>query len=712
MMRSVVRSGACALVLLLHTMAPDAAAQNTSQPQEPIRITAPPLIVTAPQKEPADAVKLPLSVSAVSGAMLDAAGDTTISEAATYSPNTYFAEFSARKLSNARIRGVGSSPLNPGVTTYIDGVAQLNANTSSIEFLDIGQVEFVRGPQSALYGRNTLGGLISIASGRPSLQKWTGNVRVPIGSDSEFNVMGTASGPLSEKLAVSFGAGRHQRDGYTVNDITGNDLDFRGATFGKAQLLWTPSPAWDARLIVHGESARDGDYALFDLGLLRERPFHAARDFEGKTDRDLFNTTFTLEHRGSGIAWTSTTGVGNWDTHDATDLDYTPLALATRENTEQATQFSEEIRVASSAAGPAAGRRLRWQAGALVFTQNYDQDAVNHYSPGFPSPEAPFAIDDHTDSSLDDVGIGVYGQGVFAAAAKLDVTVGARFDYEHKAANIRSFLEAAFPLGPGSVVDEERGFSNVSPQLGVSYQLGQEQTLYASVGRGFKAGGFNPAAPAGSESYDEEATWNVEGGTKAQFAGGHATASAAVFFTDWNDLQLNLPNLSVPGQFYIANVGAAQSTGVEFSLTAQPHDMVSIFGSFGYTHARFGDGSISSGLDVSGNTIPNTPDYTVGLGAQFTRPVGQYTVYGRGEAAFVGEFQYDDFNSASQEAYTLVDFSAGVERHGLLIELWVKNAFDERYFPIAFAYGALAPSGFIGETGRPRTWGIRAGYSF
>jgi hypothetical protein len=84
---------------------------------------------------------------------------------------------------------------------------------------------------------------------------------------------------------MSAGIGRTQRNGFTVNDLTGHDLDSREATFTKAQLLWTPSTAWEARLIVNGEWARDGDYALYVLGSLRANPFHAARDFEGKTVR-------------------------------------------------------------------------------------------------------------------------------------------------------------------------------------------------------------------------------------------------------------------------------------------------------------------------------------------------------------------------------------------------------------------------------------------
>ena len=92
----------------------------------------------------------------------DIAGVRTVSEAAILAPNTFFSEFTARKLSNARFRGISSSPANPGITTYIDGVPQFSTHTSNIEFMDVDNVEFVRGPQSALFGRNTLGGLVHI----------------------------------------------------------------------------------------------------------------------------------------------------------------------------------------------------------------------------------------------------------------------------------------------------------------------------------------------------------------------------------------------------------------------------------------------------------------------------------------------------------------------------------------------------------------------
>src|SRR5688500_7985819 len=181
------------------------AAQGTSTqgtpPQAPGSVTLPTVTVTA-QKEPADVQRLPVSVTVVPIEWL--ALGSSVSDAGRFSPNTYFSEFTARKLTNPRFRGIGASPANPSITTFVDGVPLLNANASNIELMDVQQVEFVRGPQSALFGRNTLAGLINVASSRPSLTEWHGQVAVPIGNYSAREVRGTVSGPISGQLA--FGA--------------------------------------------------------------------------------------------------------------------------------------------------------------------------------------------------------------------------------------------------------------------------------------------------------------------------------------------------------------------------------------------------------------------------------------------------------------------------------------------------------------------------
>jgi iron complex outermembrane receptor protein len=689
-------------------------APNLAQAQAPAAaFQLPPLIVTA-QKESAPAQELPVSLSTFTDQTVRNSGATVVSD--LFAPNVYFTEFSARKLSNPRFRSIGASPANPAVATYFDGVPQFNTNSSSIDLLDVGQVEFVRGPQSALFGRNAIGGLINVTSARPSLSGWTGGLSVPFGNSSLREVRGNVAGPVVDgKLAVAAAMQYGQRDGFTVNDITGNDVDSREAFSAKGQVLWTPMRSWETRVIINGERARDGDYALSDLAGLRANPFHTMRDFEGHTNRDIFGTTVLSRHEGSRFSVSSTTGFLKWKTEDATDLDYTPLPLIVRNNDEESFQFTQEVRVASSpnaALRLSDGAALRWQAGVFLFTQNYEQDAVNSLAPFTFSPLITFPLGlTLPQAELDDFGIGVYGQGTATFANRFDLTAGVRVDNEQKDASLSTFFTPQ--IQPRRDLVTDASFSNVSPQFSAAVRLQPEKTAYVSVTRGYKAGGFNPVSPVGSEAYGEEHAWNLEGGVKTMWAAGRVMANASVFRIDWEDLQLNIPDLTSPAQFYIANIGGATSSGVEVELNGRVHPSMDVFGGFGYTRARFSDGSISNGVPVGGNTIPNTPEYTATLGAQLAHPVRPgISVYGRAEAVFYGAFEYDDLNLARQDSYSLANFRAGARGRYLFAEAWVRNAFDTKYIPIAFAYGALAPSGFVGEMGRPRTFGVSAGVTF
>src|SRR5262245_52627033 len=113
-----------------------------AQNQSP-SLVLPTVIVTA-QKEATDIKEVPASVTAVTSRTISDSGLLSVTEAGIFAPNTVFTEFTARKVSNARFRGIGASPANPAITTYIDGVPQLNSNTSNIELIDVSQIEFVR----------------------------------------------------------------------------------------------------------------------------------------------------------------------------------------------------------------------------------------------------------------------------------------------------------------------------------------------------------------------------------------------------------------------------------------------------------------------------------------------------------------------------------------------------------------------------------------
>jgi iron complex outermembrane receptor protein len=698
-------------------LSPFVHAQNSAggQPSGPVTVQHPPVLVTA-QKEPADPQGLPVGVTTVTGQTIDDAGVEIVSDAGVYAPNVHFTEFTARKLSNPRFRGIGASPSNPAITTYLDGVPQLNSNTSSIDLLQIDQLEFVRGPESPLFGRNTLGGVINVNSRRPSLGgDWTGSALVPFSNSDGIGVRAAASGPIvADKLGAGVAFSYGERDGFTQNAVTGNLLDSRQAYAWKGQVLWTPTAAFDARVIVSGERDRDGDYALSDLAGLRANPFVAAHDYEGSTERDITNVTVLARWDTRHVSLSSTTGFVDWRTQDATDLDYLPLPLATRNNLEEAFQFTQEVRVASPARMPVGlgkGASLRWQAGVFLFTQNYDQNATNNFAPFVLSPlvSIPVAVTS-PQSALDDVGVGFYGQGTVSLGSRFDLIAGVRADYEQKDATLMTFTTPA--IFPANSVVADQNFSDVSPQFAGVVRVSPSTMVYGSLARGFKAGGFNPNSPPGLEGYDQEHTWSLEGGVKTTLAGGRVVTNASVFRTDWQDLQLNLPNPFAPGDFYIDNAGSAVSSGVELEASGRVFAGVDVFGSLGYTHARFDEGVVIGLTNVGGNEIPNTPDFTTAFGVQVSQIVRPgLTIYGRAEATSQGAFFYDEANTQSQDTYWLTNLRGGARFGLVMVEAWVKNAFDTEYIPTAFVY-PFAPSGFIGEMGRPRTFGLNVGVAF
>ena len=325
-----------------------------------------------------------------------------------------------------------------------------------------------------------------------------------------------------------------------------------------------------------------------------------------------------LRGEGERVTFTSSTGFVSWETEDATDLDYSPLPLATRLNNEDDFQFTQEVRAASGVNAPvqlSEAVSMKWQAGAMLFTQSYDQVAVNSLAPFVLSPArqlprvavlARLEPRRPRHRPFRSGRIHTFGRSWTSPWGRATTTkTGTR-------AWTRYYVPA---IAPPATVDDGQSFSNTSPQLAVGYRFRPDVMAYASVSQGFKAGGWNPASPPGLEAYDEEHAWHFESGVKGSLAGGKVAASAAMFAIDWSDLQLNVPNPAVPGQFYIANVGEADSAGVEFEVAAKPHPTTELFGNIGFTSAHFGNNTFSSGVDVSDNRVPNTPSYTAAFGA-------------------------------------------------------------------------------------------------
>jgi len=681
-----------------------------------------PVVTVVAGKAPAPSQDVPVSLTAVTSTTIEDDNVLTVKDASVFAPNVFMNEFGAQKLSNPFFRGIGNSPNNPGVTTFIDGVPQLNANSSSIQLLDVDQVEFVRGSQADLYGRNTVGGLINITSSPPDLAAWHSNLEGNYGNYDFREVQLSLGGPIvSNQLGFDFAGGYTARDGYTVNDFTGHRLDSRDDFFGKGQLLWQPAKGWEVRLLLTGEKDHDGDYALGDLQAIRADPHHVSHDFEGYTHRDIAAPTLWIGHKGDAMDFTMITGLVYWRTEDLTDLDYTsdPTLFSTRQNLEKELQFTEELRLASAKDAPlelGGDFKMKWQTGVFLFTQDYRQSAFNDLSSAFAGLGPGFRLTQQENAHLQDLGVGVYGQTTLTAWDKLDLILGARFDWEQKKAGLQTTNTVLLPplFGGGvfpSSLSASKDYSQVSPHIALGYHLTPDYLAYVSMTEGYKAGGFNSSAPAGSVSYGAERSWDYELGLKTEWLDKRLMVNLDVFYIDWHNIQTNQPNPSTPGQFYIGNAGAADSKGVELELIARPIASLDLFGGIGYTDARFLSGSTDSGVNVSGNRLQYTPVFTANASAQYSLVLcKEATAYARAEVIGCGSYEYNNQSSASQEAYALANFRLGVRGSHWFAEGWIKNAFDTHYVPVAFAYNS--PSGLIGESGAPMTFGLRIGVNF
>ena len=690
--------------------------------QQPEKTSELPLITIIAEKQPAPMQDVPESVTAVTSKTIKNDDVTTIKDASIFAPNVFMNEFGALKLSNPYFRGIGSSPNNPGITTYIDGVPQLNANSSSIGLLDIDQVEFLRGSQSDLYGRNTIGGLINITSRTPFLTGWHADAQGEYGNYNFQEFQLSLSGPIiANQLGLGLGGGYTARDGYTVNDFTGHRLDSRSDFFGKGQLLWQLGNDWDIRFFMSGELDHDGDYALGDLQAIRANPHHVSHDFEGYTHRNIVAPTLWVEHKNGKVDFTMITGLVSWQTEDMTDLDYTsdPSLYSTRNNSEKEIQFTEELRLASSKDAPielGEAFKLKWQTGLFVFTQYYEQDAFNNLSSAFAGLGPGFRLTQQQNANLQDVGTGIYGQTTLTAWDKLDLTLGLRVDWEQKQADLQTVNDVLLPpfLGGGlypSSVTGLKDYSEVSPHFGLDYHLTKDHTLYGTITRGYKAGGFNASAPAGNETYGSEFSWDYELGLKTEWLDKRLLVNLSVFYINWQNIQVNEPNPSSPGNFYIANASAAASKGAELQLIARPFSALDLFGGIGYTDAQFLAGSTDGGVNVAGNRLQYAPTFTANAGVQYSLVLcKEATAYARAEIIGCGNYEYNNQNTASQGAYSLANFRLGVRGSRWFAEGWIKNAFNTNYVPVAFTYNS--PSGLIGESGAPMTCGIRVGVNF
>jgi len=627
------------------TASPSAAARTASaaaaRPGEAI-------VVTARRREETSQ-DIPLAISVVGGAQIDNTGAFNVGRLQQLTPTVNFFTSNPRN-SAVNIRGIGvpfgltNDGFDQGVGIYVDDVYYNRIASATLDFLDVSQIEILRGPQGTLYGKNTTAGAINITTHQPTFE-FEGRAEVSIGNLGFKQAKAAISGPLSEEVAGRLAISSTSRRGTIFNVATGNWINEQDNIGLRGQLLWEPSDSVDITLagdfnrqnpeccaqiyVGVGQTQRPLNRQYEALAAAQGYAVPSTDPFDRLTDVDAdLNAGNEIGGASLRVRWD--TGAGNltsitawryWDWLPANDRDFTGLPITSvSQNPSQQEQFTQEFRYSHKI------DRFDFLLGAFGFYQTVRTQGSQVQGPAASrwllSPSSALAADPSVldgltasnDIRLDNASLALFGQIGWHVTDALTIQPGFRLNYDKK----EGLYESVVVNGDGELVTfastdprivAQRGvlapqrfepeFSdwNLSYDLTLSYQVAPTVLAYATYAKTFKPGGINlngvpndaqgnPVIEVGA--VDPESVNHFEVGLKTQFWGRRATFNLGAFRTEIDDYQAQVVN----GQTgvlrgYLANAEKVRTQGVEWDLSVQPSERFRAYVAGAYTDATY-----------------------------------------------------------------------------------------------------------------------------
>jgi iron complex outermembrane receptor protein len=606
------------------------------------------IIVTA-RRRSESAQDIPLAVSVLGAQQLDETGAFNVNRLQQLAPTLQFYSSNPRNTA-VNIRGLGvpfgltSDGFEQGVGIYVDDVYYSRVASATFDFLDVAQIEVLRGPQGTLYGKNTTAGAINIQTNQPTFD-FEGRAEVSVGNYNFQQARLAVSGPLSETVAARVAFSGTSRNGTIRNVTTGENIQSLDNIGLRAQLLWEPTSDLKIKLV--------GDYnkqdavccgSVFVRTGATQRPLNrqfaalaaaqnyappSTNPFDRLTDLDSnLNAGNLIAGAALKITWdvgpgtfTSVSAWRYWDWKPENDRDFTGLSIvALSQNPSQQDQYTQEFRYAYT------GESIDFVVGAFVFNQRIDTQGLEQHginssrwtiNPSNALSNDPSVLNGLTARNtqfLKSTSAALFGQLSWKVTGVFTVQPGVRLNYDKKSGfyQRRVFTGTGVEL-TGTETDARSRAQlavftpqtsapsdtdlNLTYDLTASYELAPDVLAYGTYARSFKTIGINqnglptdangvPIAAAGT--IRPEKVDHLEIGLKTQLWDRRATFNLAAFRTDIRDYQATVNN----GQFgvlrgFLANAGKVRSQGVEVDFSVRPSERFTAYASGAYTDARY-----------------------------------------------------------------------------------------------------------------------------
>ncbi|HKE95361.1 MAG TPA: TonB-dependent receptor, partial [Povalibacter sp.] len=571
----------------------------------------------------------PISITALSGDALIERQVFNTNMLGKLVPNLQFANNAPLAGNNSSsqvfIRGIGqtdpTSTVDPGVGMYIDDVYIGNAIGGSMTLRDIASVQVLRGPQGTLFGRNTIGGAILLSTTDPG-DDFGGTVRAGFGSDNLLDGFIALDTPFSDTFKARFSFGIRQQDGYVMRP-DGTDLGDTNTWTGQAKFIWTPSDHVKATLAADYTKADENGSPLVFAAINETATFPRVASSDagcpGKTtvaqpvpmvqdDRCANDLQARGPYKNNGSLPLQST-LENWGTSlnlqffitDALtlksitayrelawtgvrDADNTPLPILHTFYDVQGDQFSQELQMIYRTG------KLTGVVGLYYFEQTSDDIATIELNPPPPGVQR-----DSDNNKVDNNSWAAFTQWTFNFTDQWALTVGGRYTEDDKGSYPDQFDYATPNVKQVPVQWYRDTFTSFTPSASLSFRWADGGMAYLSYAEGFKGGGWNshfnavltPEQQAALQEFQQEEAKTIELGVKLDFADETARLNAAVFTSDYTDMQVTyrgpLPNGVAP---FLTNAGKASIDGGEVEFTWAPTADWMIDASVGYLDAK------------------------------------------------------------------------------------------------------------------------------
>ncbi|RIV85874.1 TonB-dependent receptor [Aurantiacibacter zhengii] len=710
------------------------------------------IVVTAQRRSEA-LQEVPIAVSALNAERIREAGFSDVEDLTSTVPNLSVSALWGTSNPKIFMRGIGNNNFNQTaeskVAVYLDQVYLSAPSGQLFQMFDLDRIEVLRGPQGTLYGKNATGGAISVYSQLPD-DEFEGYARAGYGNYDAIDLEAAVTIPMSETLSARVAGTWTKRDGYVLDLATGDYVNDADQWAARGILRWQPNAGVDIALNFHGGASdatnnNSVHRGIFDpaqlamgnlvrlsaeeiiaregvdaLGYRDDNPDPYVNTYGNDTfgDIELFGISLVGDFEIGNTLLTSVTGYENSKRSVLQDGNGAPSTIFTINwGPSEFESISQEFRLASQNDG-----NFNWLVGVFGFHETGEVD--NFYN----LADISFALGgieafDQAYTQKTDT-LAAFAQSTVGLTDRLNLTVGARINYEKRTIDHQSFAttEAGVSLLPGPLFDLDlsESWTEWSGRVALDYEITPDIMAFASVNRGFTSGGFNTGAfndPLGAERvFDPETVVSYEAGVKSTLLGRRLRLNVTGFIYDYSNLQVF--TFTPSGLQFIENASNARVEGVEVEVQSRPFDNLELGASVGLMSSEYRDFTRDLGgvtEDLSGNRLIGAPNSQFNVVGKYTVPVSAGDFWVRGDFTYTGNRYYDERELeeiSSEGATTNLNASIGFTDIDERIELslWARNLTNEVNIIDILDVGLFGYQNVWYNM--PRTYGVSLEYRF